>query len=82
MNSYPIASQQQHDISATIHASTLKGKINGLEETVKVLGDELNFYKNEIQNLKEEKDVLESNIAKKTFEIRTTLTTEVMASGD
>ena len=35
----------QNDVAGTVHASTLKGKINGLEETVRVLTDELNFYK-------------------------------------
>ena len=28
--------------------ATLKGKINGLEETVRVLTDEVDFYANEI----------------------------------
>ena len=71
-----------NDVAGTVHASTLKGKINGLEETVRVLTDELMFYKNEISNLKDEKNTLETTIAKKTNEIRTTLTTEVMQAGD
>ena len=71
-----------NDVAGTVHASTLKGKINGLEETVRVLTDELLFYKNEISNLKDEKNTLESTIAKKTNEIRTTLTTEVQQAGD
>ena len=72
----------QNDVAGTVHASTLKGKINGLEETVRVLTDELNFYKKEIGNLRDEKNNLESNIAKKTNEIRTTLSNEVMQAGD
>jgi archaellum component FlaC len=36
-------------------APTLKGKINGLEETVKVLTDEVEFYANEIECLRQEK---------------------------
>ena len=32
--------------------ATLKGKINGLEETCKALTEELNFYHNEIQTLR------------------------------
>ena len=31
-----------------IYSATLKGKINGLEETVQVLTEELTFYKGEI----------------------------------
>ena len=35
-----------------LYQATLKGKINGLEETVKALTEELNFYKSDISNLK------------------------------
>lgn len=38
--------------SNAIYTATLKGKINGLEETVKALTEELTFYKNEIGNLR------------------------------
>jgi archaellum component FlaC len=36
-------------------STTLKGKINGLEETVKVLTDEVEFYATEIVCLREER---------------------------
>jgi len=45
--------------SNAIYTATLKGKINGLEETVKALTEELSFYKNEIGNLRNEKNDLE-----------------------
>ena len=45
--------------SNAIYTATLKGKINGLEETVKALTEELTFYKNEIGNLRSEKNDLE-----------------------
>jgi hypothetical protein len=35
-----------------MYTATLKGKINGLEETVRALTEELTFYKNEISNLR------------------------------
>ena len=42
--------------TGSVFNATVKGKINGLEETVRVLMDEINFYANEINGLKEEKD--------------------------
>ena len=39
--------------------ATLKGKINGLEETCKALTEELNFYHTEISTLRDEKQDLE-----------------------
>ena len=66
----------------TIYTATLKGKINGLEETVAVLTEELNFYHNEIAQLQQEKLELEESLARKTHEIRTTLVNEVKAADD
>ena len=40
-----------HSQQQSVYTATLKGKINGLEETVHVLTEELNFYKNEIAQL-------------------------------
>ena len=65
-----------------VYTATLKGKINGLEETVQVLTEELNFYKSEIGQLQQEKVELEENLAKKTYEIRTTLLNEVKAADE
>ena len=36
------------NVSAGAFTATLKGKINGLEETIKALQEEINFYKKEI----------------------------------
>ena len=58
--------------------ATLKGKINGLEETCKALTEELNFYHNEIQTLRNEKQDLENNLAEKTQAIRDQLTKDVL----
>ena len=66
----------------TIYTATLKGKINGLEETVSVLTEELNFYHNEICQLQNEKVELEESLARKTHEIRTTLVAEVKAADE
>ena len=41
----------QSQAQPTVYTATLKGKINGLEETVHVLTEELNFYSNEIKQL-------------------------------
>ena len=77
-----INAQASTQKEATIYTATLKGKINGLEETVNVLNEELNFYKNEISNLQQEKNELEESLAKRTHEIRTTLINEVKAAND
>jgi predicted nucleic acid-binding Zn-ribbon protein len=61
-----------------MYTATIKGKINGLEETVKALTEELTFYKNEIANLRQEKNDLEQNLAKKTADIRNGLARDVM----
>lgn len=60
-----------------MYTATLKGKINGLEETVKALTEELNFYRQEIQNLRDEKNGLEKNLAEKTANIRSSLAADV-----
>jgi hypothetical protein len=67
------------DMHSTVYSTgTLKGKINGLEETVRALTEELLFYKNEIANLRQEKNDLEQNLAKKTADIRNGLAQEVL----
>ena len=68
--------------SGSVFAATLKGKINGLEETVTVLTNELEYYKNEIAGLKNEKNELEESLAKKTQEIRQQMVDEVAASDE
>ena len=62
---------------ANSYNATLKGKINGLEETCKALTEELNFYHDEIQTLRGEKNDLEQKLATKTNEIRQTLAEDV-----
>ena len=42
-------SNANHTMTAGAFTSTIKGKINGLEETIKATQEELNFYKKEIQ---------------------------------
>ena len=59
-----------NSMTAGAFTSTLKGKINGLEETIKALQEELNFYKKEIQNLRSEKEILDDNLTRKAQDIR------------
>ena len=65
-------------MTAGAFTSTLKGKINGLEETVKALTEELNFYKKEIKNLRSEKETLDDTMTRKAQEIRKNLTNDVL----
>ena len=56
---------QGANMTAGAFTSTLKGKINGLEETIKARQEELNFYKKEIQTLRSEKETLDDTLTRK-----------------
>ena len=71
-------SQAPNTMTAGAFTATLKGKINGLEETIKALQEELNFYKKEIQTLRSEKEGLDDTLTRKAQEIRKNLTTDVL----
>jgi predicted RNase H-like nuclease (RuvC/YqgF family) len=68
---------QAAPFSNCLTAPTLKGKINALEETVRVLADEIEFYAGEIKSLKQEKDEFETALAVKPTEIRNTMLEEI-----
>ena len=68
----------QTQMTAGAFTSTLKGKINGLEETIKSLTEELNFYKKEVKNLRSEKEALDDTMTRKAQEIRKNLTNDVL----
>uniref|UniRef100_A0A7S3CPX5 Uncharacterized protein n=1 Tax=Strombidium rassoulzadegani TaxID=1082188 RepID=A0A7S3CPX5_9SPIT len=78
MNKSLEASNANQTMTAGAFTATLKGKINGLEETIKALQEELNFYKKEIQTLRSEKEQLDDSLTRKAQEIRKSLTTEVI----
>ena len=61
----------------SVYNATLKGKINGLEETAKALTEEINFYHTEIKHLRDEKLQLEAELAAKMTSIREQLTQDV-----
>ena len=65
-------------MTAGAFTATLKGKINGLEETIKALQEELNFYKKEIKTLRSEKEGLDDTLTRKAEDIRKNLTSEVL----
>ena len=71
-------SQANNTMTAGAFTATLKGKINGLEETIKALQEELNFYKKEIQTLRSEKETLDDTLTRKAQEIRKNLTNDVL----
>lgn len=64
-------------INSAAHSATLKGKINALEETIRGMNEELNFYKKEIQTLRSEKETLEDVLSRKAGDIRKSLASEV-----
>lgn len=55
----------------------MKGKLTALDEMVSTLGDELSYHKKEVQNLRSEKESLESVLNTKTGDMRKTLTSEL-----
>ena len=71
-------SNANQTMTAGAFTATLKGKINGLEETIKTLQEELHFYKKEIQTLRSEKETLDDTLTRKAQEIRKSLTNEVL----
>ena len=73
---------QVNNMTSGAFTSTLKGKINGLEETIKARQEELNFYKKEIQTLRSEKESLDDNLTRKAQEIRKTLSNDVLQANE
>ena len=79
-------------MNASANGATLKGKVNALEETIRTLIEELNFYKKEIGTLRtadaprrslekgisSEKEGLDDTLTRKAQEIRKQLTNEVL----
>ena len=59
------------------NTANLKGKLVALEEMIVQLGDEMNFHKGEVLQLKKEKDTLETVLTMKTQDVRKTLTNEL-----
>ena len=76
-NSIGESQMNSQGINSAAHSATLKGKINALEETVRGMTEELNFYKKEIQTLSSEKETLEDVLSRKAGDIRKTLASEV-----
>ena len=56
----------QTGMSVGTNPASLKGKLMSLEEMINSVSDELNFHKKEVQQLKSEKDTLESVLSMKT----------------
>ena len=52
-------------MTAGAFTATLKGKINGLEITIKALQEEIHFYNKEIKNLRSEKESLDDSMTRK-----------------
>ena len=59
------------------NTANLKGKLVALAEMIVQLGDEMNFHKGEVLQLKKEKDTLETVLTMKTQDVRKTLTNEL-----
>jgi predicted nucleic acid-binding Zn-ribbon protein len=62
---------------ATTGASSLKGKLQGLEEHIKAVTEELNFHKKEVNTLKSEKESLERTLNMKLSDARKSLGNEI-----
>lgn len=79
------ASRPQDEFGATTNsafqgtsgASSLKGKLQGLEEHIKSVTEELNYHKKEVSQLKTEKDTLEKMLHMKLSDARKSLGNEI-----
>ena len=64
------------------HKATLKGKINGLDEVMRNIQDEIAVQKREITTLRSEKETLDDTITRKCKDIRRELTEEVLKADE
>ena len=67
-------------MTAGAFTATLKGKINGLEETIRMLQEDINFQKKEIKTLRSEKETLDDTLTRKAQDIRKNLAQDVLKS--
>jgi len=72
-----INTQRSVVLQATQGQGSVKGKLTALDEMVSTLGDELNYHKREVQQLRSEKETLESVLNTKTGDMRSSLTAEL-----
>lgn len=59
------------------NAASLKGKLQGLEEAIQSVAEEMNTHKKDVTSLKNEKDTLQEILKLKTHEVKTTLVQEL-----
>lgn len=59
------------------NAASLKGKLQGLEEAIQQVAEEMNTHKKDVTSLKNEKDTLQEILKLKTHEVKTTLVQEL-----
>ena len=64
-------------LSADGKAASLKGKLQGLEELIRTISEEINYHKKEVHNLRAEKVTLEEVLTMKAQDVRRSLATDV-----
>ena len=64
---------QTGNINAANNSSTLKGKLQLLEEQIQLIADEMNNHKKDVIRLKTEKDNLQETLKHKTGSVKTKL---------
>ena len=64
---------QTGNINAANNSSTLKGKLQLLEEQIQLIADEMNNLKKDVIRLKTEKDNLQETLKHKTGSVKTNL---------
>jgi chromosome segregation ATPase len=62
---------------ANTGSASLKGKLLSLEELVRSITEEMNFHKKEVQQLRSEKEVLETTLNTKINDVRKSLNNEI-----
>ena len=61
------------NLNTANNSSTLKGKLQLLEEQIQLIADEMNNHKNDVIRLKTEKDNLQETLKNKTGSVKTNL---------
>lgn len=63
--------------SSSTNTANIKGKIISIEEMIRSIQDDLQFHKQEVHLLKQEKTQLETSLTLQTQDVRKTLTNEL-----
>lgn len=81
-NQSQISNLMETNLNITTNPGSLKAKLNGVENVLRNLNDEMNIHRKEVDLLKTEKENLQSVLNMKTVDIKDTITEELQTIED